>query len=102
MISFSHTPLLRVTLMGICLLALAACDPDFRRFGRTGFDTSTAAQNLAAPRPTADARGIISYPSYQVAVARRGDTIENVAARIGLPAGELASYNAIAPGTALR
>ena len=102
MISFSHTPLLRATLMGTCLLALAACDPDFRRFGRTGFDTSDAAQNLAAPRPAADARGIISYPSYQVAVARRGDTIENVAARIGLPADELASYNAIAPGTALR
>jgi LysM repeat protein len=102
MFSFSHTPLLRVTLMGTCLLALAACDPDLRRFGRTGFDTSNAAQNLAAARPTADARGIISYPSYQVAVARRGDTIENVAARIGLPAGELASYNAIAPGTTLR
>ena len=48
MISFSHTPLLRATLMGTCLLALAACDPDFRRFGRTGFYTSYVAQNLAA------------------------------------------------------
>ena len=36
-----------------------------------------------------------SYPGYQVAVARRGDTAASVAARIGLSASELANYNAI-------
>lgn len=101
----THT--FRLPLLGIGVLMLAACepggrfDPDLRRFGGTGLDTSAAA-GAAAARPAADARGIISYPGYQVAVARRGDTVDSVAARIGMPAGELASYNAVAPGTALR
>ncbi|MEZ5734001.1 MAG: peptidoglycan DD-metalloendopeptidase family protein [Paracoccaceae bacterium] len=94
--------LLRITLLGTSVLALAACDPDFRRFGNAGFETASAAGSATAARPAPDGRGIISYPSYQVAVARRGDTIDAVAQRIGLPAAELASYNAIAPGTALR
>ncbi|MBC7141870.1 MAG: peptidoglycan DD-metalloendopeptidase family protein [Rhodobacteraceae bacterium] len=101
----THT--FRLPILGIGVLMLTACQPgggfdaDLRRFGGTGLDTSAAA-GAAAARPAADARGIISYPGYQVAVARRGDTVDSVAARIGVPAGELASYNAVAPGTALR
>lgn len=99
---------LRGPLLGVSLLALAACqqagtfDPDLRRFGGSGLDTSAAAIQATAARPAADARGIISYPGYQVAVARRGDTVGSVAARIGLQPGELASYNAVAPGASLR
>ena len=99
---------LRITLMGASLLALTACvgggpfDGDFRRFGKGGFDTSAAALNAAAARPTPDARGIISYPGYQVAVARQGDTVSSVAARIGMPAPELAGYNALQPTDVLR
>ncbi len=104
---FFPTPTFRLPLLGIGVLMLTACQPggrfdaDLRRFGGTGLDTSAAA-SAAAARPAADARGIISYPGYQVAVARRGDTVDSVAARIGVPAGELATYNAVAPGTALR
>lgn len=103
-----YRPLRRVSLAGLGVLALAACEPgggfdaDLRNFGRSGLDTTAAASQATAARPAADARGIISYPGYQVAVARRGDTVESVAARIGLPAGDLASYNAVAPGTVLR
>jgi murein DD-endopeptidase MepM/ murein hydrolase activator NlpD len=86
-------------------LLLAACgegfDVDLRdRLG--GFGTAEAVQAPAAPRPPADDRGVISYPSYQVAVARRGDTVASVAARIGLGAEELARYNGLAPDMALR
>lgn len=101
----THT--FRLPILGIGVLMLTACQPgggfdaDLRRFGGTGLDTSAAA-SAAAARPAADARGIISYPGYQVAVARRGDTVDSVAARIGVPAGELATYNAIAPGAVLR
>lgn len=91
-------------LAGAATLALAACDtrldPDLRGFGE-GFSTSEAALN-AAPRPEPDARGIISYPNYDVAVARQGDTVRAVAMRLGINAEEVASYNAIAPDTALR
>ena len=94
-------------LLGASALALAACDPDggfdgdLRNFGKIGFDTTDAARQATAARPQPDARGIISYPNYQVAVANRGDTVASVATRIGIDPVELARYNAVAPDAAL-
>ncbi|WP_338050037.1 LysM peptidoglycan-binding domain-containing M23 family metallopeptidase [Pseudooceanicola aestuarii] len=88
------------------LALLAACgdqtlDTDIRgAFG--GFNTSDAARNATAARPSPDDRGIISYPSYQVAVARRGDSLADVAARIGTDVTDLARYNGLRPDDALR
>lgn len=99
---------LNIAVMGVSFLSLAACesnglfDGDLRHLGKGGFDTSDAVFQSTANRPTPDARGIISYPGYQVAVARQGDTVASVAARVGIPAGELASYNALAPNAPLR
>ena len=88
----------------IALLMMQACtnsdlDWDLRR--GTGADTSGAVQG-AASRPGADGRGVIAYPGYSVAVAQRGDTVASVAARIGIPADELARFNALRPTDALR
>lgn len=98
-------PSLKTCLLGSALVVLTACDTgfdmDLRRFGG-GFNTAGAAQAVTAPRPDPDARGIISYPSYQVAVARRGDTLATLAARIDLPTAELARYNGLPQGAALR
>ncbi len=97
----------RSVLVGCAFLALAACekdgsfDPDLRNFGRGGFDTSAAARQATAARPSPDARGVISYPNYQVAVANRGDTVASLAARVGIDAGELARYNAVAADATL-
>lgn len=93
-------------LPAIALIALAACqngsfDPDLRGFGRGGFSTTGAAQSATADRPTPDSRGVISYPTYQVAVAQRGDTVRTVAARVGVNADALASYNAVSPDAPL-
>lgn len=98
---------LRTVAMAVSTTAiLAGCDTPFDFDFRDGFgqklDTSSAAKGAIAPRPQPDNRGIISYPNYQVAVARRGDTLEDVANRIGLDAGELAEYNAIRRDDALR
>lgn len=104
--SGSAVPLTR--LMGVAGLALlAACGNGQKGFDwdmRSGkaLDTSGAAQQATAPRPEPDGRGVISYPNYQVAVARRGDTVGTVADRVGLPPAELAQYNALQPQTALR
>jgi len=57
---------------------------------------------LTAARPTPDARGVISYPSYQVVVARRGDTVATIAQRVGLGADELARFNGLTPDYAPR
>mgnify|MGYP003472882393 FL=1 len=103
-----HVRPIRALVLGASLLALAACeqdgsfDLDFRQFGRGGLDTTDAARQATADRPQPDARGVISYPGYQVAVARQGDTVESVAARVGLQANELGNYNAIGPNTQLR
>lgn len=88
------------------LLLMSACgdgklDWDLRS-GSGALDTSDAARQATGPRPGADARGVISYPGYQVAVARRGDTVASVAGRVGLPAAELAQFNALKPDDTLR
>ena len=87
------------------LALLAACtEPlDFDLRGQIGaFNTTKAAQTATAKRPRPDDRGLITYPNYQVAVARRGDTVADVAARVGLPAQEIASFNGVQPGDKLR
>ena len=89
----------------IAALFLSACatseglDWDLRS---AGLDTSGAAIAATNAPPSPDARGVISYPTYQVAVAQRGDTVTTLAARIGLQATELASYNALRPEDPLR
>ncbi len=75
-------------------------DPDLRGWGGGGLDTAGAAAQ-AMPRPAPDQRGVISYPGYQVAIARQGDTVASIAARLGLNAAELAGYNAISANTVL-
>nr|WP_284325592.1 LysM peptidoglycan-binding domain-containing M23 family metallopeptidase [Cypionkella aquatica] len=89
------------------LLLLSACstsrpfDWDLRA-GNGSLDTSDAALRATDPRPAADARGVLSYPTYQAAVAQKGDTVASVAGRIGLPADQLAKYNGLTPTTSLR
>lgn len=56
-----------------------------------------AVDNLAP-----DSRGVITYATYQVAVAREGDTIESVAARLGTSAAALATRNALPQNYILR
>ena len=67
---------------------------------RTNAGTAGAARSAA--RPAADVNGIISYPGYQVAVARQGDTVASVAARVGVAPDQLARFNALSPSDNLR
>ncbi len=89
----------------IAAAALAGCTDGFDfdlRDGLGGFDTSNAVQTATQPRPEPDSRGVISYPTYQVAVARAGDTVSSVADRVGLDAQELAGFNGLKVGVNLR
>lgn len=98
-----HIPVRRVLMTGVALVTLAGCegfDIDLRDIGN-GFDTSAAVQNLPG-RPRPDDRGVISYPNYQVVVARRDDTIRGIAIRLGLDANTLAEYNGIGADVILR
>lgn len=93
------------TLTGLGLmLALSACgggvqDWDLRT---NGSGTASAALGVADAPPTPDSNGVVSYPGYQVAVAQEGDTVSSLAARVGVDANQLASFNALKPTDSLR
>lgn len=92
-------------ILGASMIALTGCvqtsnlDWDFRA-GQG--DTSGAARQATAAVPTPDANGILSYPDYQLAKARRGDTVAAMAGRLGINPEELARTNALRPTDPLR
>ena len=99
----------RLCALAVSVAAVAGCQNGFRGFDldlrdpSEGLDTSQAALAArAVDRPRPDDRGVISYPDYQVAVARQGDTAAEIAARVGLPAEEVARFNGLPPDAPLR
>ncbi len=74
--------LIRALALGACLV-LAAC-------AGGGSPTPAAVANA-----TPDARGVITYATYQVAVARDGDTVASMAARVGTTPEELSTKNGL-------
>ena len=99
-------PLRRTVLACTALSLMAACQTplDFDMRGNFGNAPSTAnaVQNITADRPRPDNRGVISYPGYQVAIAQRGDTIVEVANRVGADPQALARFNGLELGDKLR
>ncbi len=91
--------------LGVSALALTGCidtgalDWDLRN---NASDTTDAARQATAAAPTPDANGIISYPDYQLATARRGETVASMAGRLGLSPEALARENALRPTDPLR
>ena len=74
--------LLVAVLMAVAGYAQWTRDEGSRRGGfGGGLNTSQTGGVATAPRPEPDGRGVISYPGYQVAVARRGDTIATLSLR---------------------
>lgn len=106
--SRQKSALVRPLALTALVLGLSACVPNNQR----GFDwdmraaqtgsTADAALSASMPRPNVDARGIISYPGYQVVVARRGETVGTIAARLGVNADQMARTNAIQPDIMLQ
>lgn len=78
----------------VALLGVAACSGSWNPLAK--------GPDPAAPPPAAtvdnlppDSRGVITYASYQVAVARDGDTLATVASRVGTTPEALARRNAL-------
>lgn len=99
-----HPLILTATLTSFALVAGCSGPIDFDMRGKLGgsVDTSQAALQATENRPRPDDRGVISYRNFQVAVARRNDTVADVASRVGLPAAELATFNGMLPEDTLR
>ncbi len=95
----------RLSLALAAVLGLAACgggELDWDLRPGSVFSTADAARQTTASRPSPDARGVISYPGYQVVVAQRGDSVRSVAGRLGIDAAALARHNSIEIDAALR
>lgn len=71
-----------------------------------GTDPNAQGGTVTAPAPqdgpvqgpasgTADGNGVITYDGYQSVVARQGDTVATIAARVGLSAAQLGAYNGL-------
>ena len=85
---------------------IAGCTNSFSLDVRDQFggilDTTSAAATAVAERPEPDARGMITFATYQVVLARTGDRIGDVAARIGVDADQLGRFNGIPEDAVLR
>lgn len=101
---FARQPIVarRVALAAGLAVLLAGCEAG-GGLDLGGFNLGTRfEEGRTAPRPEADARGVITYPNYQVVLARQGDTVGDVATRIGLTPSELARHNGLSTDSTLR
>lgn len=101
------TRIYRALMISAALGALSACssqglDWDLRGLTGGALDTRSAALQATANRPAPDQNGVLSYPGYQVVLARKGDTVTTVAQRIGLDPADLGRTNALKPDDLLR
>ncbi|OSP54478.1 LysM peptidoglycan-binding domain-containing M23 family metallopeptidase [Pseudoruegeria sp. SK021] len=86
-----------------CLAVVAGCS-SLSIPGGPDLINSPAPGEVRAPtaeRPKPDSLGVISYPNYQVAVARDGDTVQSIATRLGLNAQAMATTNGLPLDTQL-
>ncbi len=86
------------------LFFLISCDTsnldlDFRK---NNYSTSGAVKDHLEKRRKPDTVGVITYPNYQVAIARFGDTLTSMGDRINADPQSLAEYNGIGVNERLR
>lgn len=98
-LTFLHRP---AVLTSVLVLTLAGCtgvsgDFDWDMRSTSAGNTREAVAQATQNRPTADARGVISYPNYQVVITRPGETVTAVARRLNMDAAEIGRTNAIHP-----
>lgn len=77
-------------------LTLSACGGgDGRLSAMFGGDKPAEGVAQTLPRPEPDSRGVITYATSQVILARRGDTLQSMADRVGLTGQEIAVHNGL-------
>ena len=91
---------LRAALLAGAAFTISGCleDTGLDRFGGGNRNDTQAA--YVPPPP--DDRGVITYKTYQVAVAERNDTVRRMADRFGQSVDELSRVNGIHPDASLR
>ena len=85
-------------LLLVSAMALAACNNPMGGGGGPAVEATAPTVANLAPY----SRGVIAYATYQVAVARDGDTLADVAARVGTTEQAMATRNALPADYRLR
>jgi murein DD-endopeptidase MepM/ murein hydrolase activator NlpD len=96
---YHHPLFLRLMICGSIACTLTSCveqDPF------TSSNTLRQIGPATSDRPQPDQNGVISYETYQVVVAKRGETLNKIAKRLGLDPIALARKNGIRPEDSLR
>jgi len=98
------TPLAAAALLGACATQPEPAPVVFRGTDPAGVSQPAPATPPAAaiPAPAVDGAGVVDYGGYSAIVARPGDTVAAMAARVGLSEAALASYNGLPAGYAPR
>lgn len=86
---------------GAALAMLGGCAPGTGGIAWPLASSGGEAAPAAAPRPAPDQRGVISFPSFQMVVARVGETASSIGQRLGIDGGRLARHNAVDPDARL-
>ena len=106
----THRSIPGIGIAALLMLGVAACQPSGT--AKAPVETRGTDPNVGAERADSntlnnsviaepDSNGIITYDGYQSAVAREGDTVADIAARVGLSASELGAYNGLPASHAL-
>ncbi len=85
--------IIRLTTALVAVGTLSACETGFEIPGLNL--TAPQAATPAIERPAPDSRGVITYETYQVMVARSGDTLVSMAQRVGIAPEVLARHNGL-------
>ncbi|WP_172331606.1 M23 family metallopeptidase [Mangrovicoccus sp. HB161399] len=93
-------PLLRAGSLAAAALLAACTNVSLPVMGTDPGNAPVTAPTAAPPRT--DARGVISYPTYDAVRAQRGDTPVSVANRLGIDPAALARHNGLPENAALR
>ncbi|WP_112323261.1 M23 family metallopeptidase [Oceanibium sediminis] len=89
---FHARPALAVALA----LSLSACgDGPGPLSAMFGGDKPAEGAAPTLPRPQPDSRGVITYATSQVILARRGDSLQSMGERVGLSGDEIAVHNGV-------
>ncbi len=94
-VSFINTRMALAVLLSGGFLLSGCEDYTFGTFRDTLDPIPGQNTTQTTPRPKPDNRGVITYPNYQVIVAKRGDTMVELAARVGMSAEDLARHNGL-------
>ena len=92
------------SLIALSFIFLSSCDGNttLTTIGDKIDQPPTLPVSRTYERPAADKNGVITYPNYQIAVAKTYDTVRSMANRVGIPVDKLARYNGLKSEAKLR